>query len=165
METRSLTLEDIIECANAIREGGSVELFVPDEGEETYKKVDFRDYVETMPRGAVPVIYERISRGKVFCPGEYTSPLPELQEDTKENVRKALESRKEKAEPKVEKPGRRKKTPEDERLEAERRKEEKSQGEVDTGKILALSRAGWPAKEIADEMGITVGRVRMELEE
>lgn len=161
METRSLTLEDIIECANAIREGGSVELFVPAEGEETYKKVDFRDYVETMLRGAVPVIYERISRGKVFCPGEYTSPLPELQEDTKENVRKALESQ----QGKPEKLGRRKKTPEDERQEAERRKEEKSQGEVDTGKILALSRAGWPAKEIADEMGITVGRVRMELEE
>ena len=161
METRNLTLEDIIECANAIREGGSVELFVPAEGEETYKKVDFRDYVETMLRGAVPVIYERISRGKVFCPGEYTSPLPELQEDTKENVRKALESQ----QGKPEKPGRRKKTPEDERQEAERRKEEKSQGEVDTGKILALSRAGWPAKEIADEMGITVGRVRMELEE
>lgn len=161
METRNLTLEDIIECANAIREGGSVELFVPAEGEETYKKVDFRDYVETMLRGAVPVIYERVSRGKVFCPGEYTSPLPELQEDTKENVRKALESQK----GKQEKPGRRKKTQEDERQEAERRKEEKSQGEVDTGKILALSRAGWPAKEIADEMGITVGRVRMELEE
>ena len=161
METRSLTLEDIIECANAIREGGSVELFVPAEGEETYKKVDFRDYVETMLRGAVPVIYERISRGKVFCPGEYTSPLPELQEDTKENVRKALESQ----QGKPEKLGRRKKTPEDERQEAERRKEEKSQGEVDTGKIIALSRAGWPAKEIADEMGITVGRVRMELEE
>lgn len=161
METRSLTLEDIIECASAIREGGSVELFVPAEGEETYKKVDFRDYVETMLRGAVPVIYERISRGKVFCPGEYTSPLPELQEDTKENVRKALESQ----QGKPEKLGRRKKTPEDERQEAERRKEEKSQGEVDTGKILALSRAGWPAKEIADEMGITVGRVRMELEE
>ena len=161
METRSLTLEDIIECANAIREGGSVELFVPAEGEETYKKVDFRDYVETMLRGAVPVIYERISRGKVFCPGEYASPLPELQEDTKENVRKALESQ----QGKPEKLGRRKKTPEDERQEAERRKEEKSQGEVDTGKILALSRAGWPAKEIADEMGITVGRVRMELEE
>lgn len=66
METRSLTLEDIIECASAIREGGSVELFVPVEGEETYKKVDFRDYVETMLRGAVPVIYERVSRGKVF---------------------------------------------------------------------------------------------------
>ena len=161
METRNLTLEDIIECANAIREGGSVELFVPAEGEETYKKVDFRDYVETMLRGAVPVIYERVSRGKVFCPGEYTSPLPELQEDTKENVRKALESQ----QGKPEKQGRRKKTPEDERQEAERRKEEKSQGEVDTGKILALSRAGWPAKEIADEMGITVGRVRMELEE
>ena len=161
METRNLTLEDIIECANAIREGGSVELFVPAEGEETYKKVDFRDYVETMLRGAVPVIYERISRGKVFFPGEYTSPLPELQEDTKENVRKALESQ----QGKPEKQGRRKKTPEDERQEAERRKEEKSQGEVDTGKILALSRAGWPAKEIADEMGITVGRVRMELEE
>ena len=161
METRSLTLEDIIECANAIREGGSVELFVPAEGEETYKKVDFRDYVETMLRGAVPVIYERVSRGKVFCPGEYTSPLPELQEDTKENVRKALESQ----QGKPEKKGKRKKTPEDERQEAERRKEEKSQGEVDTGKILALSRAGWPAKEIADEMGITVGRVRMELEE
>ena len=161
METRSLTLEDIIECANAIREGGSVELFVPAEGEETYKKVDFRDYVETILRGAVPVIYERISRGKVFCPGEYTSPLPELQEDTKENVRKALESQ----QGKPEKLGRRKKTPEDERQEAERRKEEKSQGEVDTGKIIALSRAGWPAKEIADEMGITVGRVRMELEE
>ena len=78
METRSLTLEDIIECANTIREGGSVELFVPAEGEEAYKKVDFRDYVETMLRGAVPVIYERVSRGKVFCQGEYTSPLPEL---------------------------------------------------------------------------------------
>lgn len=161
METRSLTLEDIIECANAIREGGSVELFVPAEGEETYKKVDFRDYVETMLRGAVPVIYERVSRGKVFCPGEYTSPLPELQEDIQEKTRKALEIR----QGKPEKPGRRKKTPEAERQEAERRKEEKSQGEVDTGKILALSRAGWPAKEIADEMGITVGRVRMELEE
>lgn len=161
METRSLTLEDIIECANAIREGGSVELFVPAEGEETYKKVDFRDYVETMLRGAVPVIYERISRGKVFCPGEYTSPLPELQEDMQEKVQKALESR----QGKPEKPTRRKKTPEAERQEAERRKEEKSQGEVDTGKILALSRAGWPAKEIADEMGITVTRVRMELEE
>lgn len=161
METRSLTLEDIIECANAIREGGSVELFVPAEGEETYKKVDFRDYVETMLRGAVPVIYERVSRGKVFCPGEYTSPLPELQEDIQEKTRKALEIR----QGKPEKPGRRKKTPEAERQEAERRKEEKSQGEVDTGKILALSRAGWSAKEIADEMGITVGRVRMELEE
>nr|DAH88330.1 MAG TPA: Protein of unknown function (DUF2802) [Caudoviricetes sp.] len=161
METRSLTLEDIIECANTIREGGSVELFVPAEGEETYKKVDFRDYVETMLRGAVPVIYERVSRGKVFCPGEYTSPLPELQEDIQEKTRKALEIR----QGKPEKPGRRKKTPEAERQEAERRKEEKSQGEVDTGKILALSRAGWPAKEIADEMGITVGRVRMELEE
>ena len=161
METRSLTLEDIIECANAIREGGSVELFVPAEGEETYKKVDFRDYVETMLRGAVPVIYERVSRGKVFCPGEYTSPLPELQEDIQEKTRKALEIR----QGKPEKPGRRNKTPEAERQEAERRKEEKSQGEVDTGKILALSRAGWPAKEIADEMGITVGRVRMELEE
>lgn len=161
METRSLTLEDIIECANAIREGGSVELFVPAEGEETYKKVDFRDYVETKLRGAVPVIYERVSRGKVFCPGEYTSPLPELQEDIQEKTRKALEIR----QGKPEKPGRRKKTPEAERQEAERRKEEKSQGEVDTGKILALSRAGWPAKEIADEMGITVGRVRMELEE
>ena len=161
METRSLTLEDIIECANAIREGGSVELFVPAEGEETYKKVDFRDYVETMLRGAVPVIYERVSRGKVFCPGEYTSPLPELQEDIQEKTRKALEIRQRNPE----KPGRRKKTPEAERQEAERRKEEKSQGEVDTGKILALSRAGWSAKEIADEMGITVGRVRMELEE
>ena len=164
METRSLTLEDIIGCANTIREGGSVELFVPTEGEETYKKVDFRDYVETMLRGAVPVIYERVSRGKVFCPGEYTSQLPELQEDTQENVWKALESRKEKAGPKTEKPTRRKKTPEAERQEAERRKEEKSQGKVDTGKILAFSRAGWPAKEIADEMGITVTRVRMELE-
>lgn len=126
METKNLTLEDLRECIQTVLSGGRVELFIPEkEGGDIFRRVDLQDYMETMFRGAVPVIYARYVPRVNFT--------PQKQPEKKEN-----------------------KEPE---------KLPKKQEElIDRGKILALTKAGWPIKEIAKEMGITQQEVKRQQE-
>lgn len=60
METTKLTLEDLKECIEIVLSGGEVELFLPEkEGGDIFRRVQLRDYAETMLQGVVPVIYEK----------------------------------------------------------------------------------------------------------
>ena len=126
METKNLTLEDLRECIQTVLSGGRVELFIPEkEGGDVFRRVDLQDYMETMFRGAVPVIYARYVPRVNF--------MPQKQPEKKES-----------------------KEPE----KLPKKKEEP----VDRGKILALTKAGWPIKEIAKEMGITQQEVKRQQE-
>lgn len=126
METKNLTLEDLRECIQTVLSGGRVELFIPEkEGGDIFRRVDLQDYMETMFRGAVPVIYARYVPRVNFT--------PQKQQEKKENK-------------------------EPEKLP------KKQEEPIDRGKILALTKAGWPIKEIAKEMGITQQEVKRQQE-
>lgn len=134
METRNLTLEDLRECIQTVLSGGRVELFIPEkEGGDVFRRVDLQDYMETMFRGAVPVIYARYVPRVNFTPQKQPEKKEEKQSEKKEGKEPAKLSK-------------------------------KQEEPIDRGKILALTKAGWPIKEIAMEMGITQQEVKRQQE-
>lgn len=135
METTKLTLEDLKDCIEIVLSGGEVELFLPEkEGGDIFRRVELRDYAETLLQGVVPVIYEK--RVPRVMPGK-----------TKETVKKELEQVKKEMAQKA--PGKSKKEPEQ---------------PVDRGKIIALAKAGWSDLKIAKEMNLPVEEIRRQQE-
>lgn len=98
METRKMTLEDLKECIQTVQDGGEVELFLP-EGKESdvFRRVDLRDYMETLFCGVVPVIYEKYTP-RVMTVEENVKGEPE--QVKKEIVRKTLGKKREPEQPK-----------------------------------------------------------------